>query len=582
MATTERSLEETSTWALSIVCFFLFLITFIIDTTIHYISKFLRRRKRKSLSIALEKIKTEMMTMGFILVLLTVSEAPISNICVAESVANSFLPCKDPASFVEPAVSSAAQITGSESNTTLFNNNTDGSCKAKGMVSLISREGVMELRIFISVLAVFHVLYCVLTMCLGIAKMRKWKAWEEETHTLEYQIANDPRRFQLTRQTSFGRRHLKLWSDHSFLLWPVCFVRQFSGSASKADYFTLRNGFIAANVSEGSTFDFHRFLARAFDNDFKKVVEIRFWIWIFCVIFIFFSAHGFYNYFWLPFIPLVIVLVVGTKLEVIITKMCVEGGKNNSVTRGTFLVKPSDDLFWFRQPKLLLHLLQLTLIQNSFQLAFFTWTWYEYGLRSCFNREAEDIAIRITMGVVVQFVCGYVTLPLYALVIQMGSGMNKAIFTERVVRGLKDWQHNARQSLSKDRFTLTRHSENSFSPDNIDTSNSEVQTNLFPCNDFFPPLTAMSPSSTNEIVEERVESDHTPNPAMISNPIPEIIEEEANAKIITKERYDGEISFGSGWKKLERGNGIGEITSIIEEDTSNAVSDFGDQHTNIS
>ena len=58
-----------------------------------------------------------------------------------------------------------------------------------------------------------------------------------------------------------------------------------------------------------------------------------------------------------------IVLVVGTKLEVTITKMCTESCKENPVTRGTFLVKPSDDYFWFGRPNWLLHLLQLNLIQ---------------------------------------------------------------------------------------------------------------------------------------------------------------------------------------------------------------------------
>ncbi|KAG7983696.1 hypothetical protein I3843_04G119500 [Carya illinoinensis] len=292
-----------------------------------------------------------MMNFGFISLLLTILEVPISKICVTEAAANSFLPCKDTVDSVNPIVSSAKQVPGSNSSKTLSNQITDDNyCQAKGMVSLVSREAILQLNILISVLAVFHVLYCILTMFLGLAKMRKWEAWEEETQTLQYQIANDPKRFQLSHQTSFGRRHLKLWSDHPLLLWP-------------------------ANVAEGSNFNFKKFLSRAFDDDFEQVVGIRFWIWIFSILFIFFSAHVFYNHYWLPFVPLVIVLVVGTKLEVTITKMCVESCKENPVTQGTFLVNPSDSYFWFGRPDWLLHLLQLILIQNSFQLAFFTWTW---------------------------------------------------------------------------------------------------------------------------------------------------------------------------------------------------------------
>jgi len=44
---------------------------------------------------------------------------------------------------------------------------------------------------------------------------------------------------------------------------------------------------------------------------------------------------------------------------------------------------------------------------------------YEFGPRSCFNREKEDIAIRIALGLAVQLLCAYVTLPLYTLVTQV-------------------------------------------------------------------------------------------------------------------------------------------------------------------
>ncbi|KAG7983703.1 hypothetical protein I3843_04G119500 [Carya illinoinensis] len=465
-----------------------------------------------------------MMNFGFISLLLTILEVPISKICVTEAAANSFLPCKDTVDSVNPIVSSAKQVPGSNSSKTLSNQITDDNyCQAKGMVSLVSREAILQLNILISVLAVFHVLYCILTMFLGLAKMRKWEAWEEETQTLQYQIANDPKRFQLSHQTSFGRRHLKLWSDHPLLLWP-------------------------ANVAEGSNFNFKKFLSRAFDDDFEQVVGIRFWIWIFSILFIFFSAHVFYNHYWLPFVPLVIVLVVGTKLEVTITKMCVESCKENPVTQGTFLVNPSDSYFWFGRPDWLLHLLQLILIQNSFQLAFFTWTW---------------------------LLCGYVTLPLYALVTQMGSSMKRAVFTERVVRGLENWQKNARQRLSKNRSNSSRHSPNSSQFNTAVTSITSTQSEHLPEHDDHPPLAVISPSSYSPgNTEKEVQHGQTPNPAITSLSTQEIMKEEANRTIIASGTYDGEISFGSSWKARESSRGIGEITSITEEDASDTLTVF--------
>lgn len=44
---------------------------------------------------------------------------------------------------------------------------------------------------------------------------------------------------------------------------------------------------------------------------------------------------------------------------------------------------------------------------------------YQFGFRSCFHRGSEEIALGIGVGVIVQFLCAYVTLPLYALVTQV-------------------------------------------------------------------------------------------------------------------------------------------------------------------
>ncbi|KAI5338333.1 hypothetical protein L3X38_017604 [Prunus dulcis] len=554
------SLEETPTWAVSVFALFFFFLSFVIDSSIHHLTTFLNRRRRKSLNRALMKFKTEMMKLGLVSLLLTISEVPISKICVAQTLADTFLPCKY-VEDAEPAVSSATQLSGSNSTTFSKEVNDENYCEAKGMVSLVSREGVLQLNIFISMLAVFHVLYCILTMFLGMAKMRKWNAWEDETQTLEYQIRNDSRRFQLIHQTPFGKRHLKFWSKHPLLLWPVCFARQFSGSISKADYMTLRNGFIEANFTKSSNFNFLKFLARAFDDDFEQVVGIRFWIWLFSILFIFSSAHVFYNHYWLPFIPLLIVLVVGAKLEMIITKMCVESCKN-PVIRGCLVVKLNDDLFWFGRPHWLLHLIQFVLIQNSFQLAFLTWTWFQYGQGSCLNRKKEVIAIRISMGLLVQFICGYVTLPLHALVTQMGSGMKKAVFTERVVDGLKNWHKNARHRLSKSRSI----SKNSVEATDFSISD-QMSTEILNFKSFPHSVVESSPC-TSEIIEEKVPHNSLPKPDTTSVLIPEIAKEEENPKINGKMiTYDGEISFGSSWKlESSKRSGVKSLQYVIDED----------------
>ncbi|KAJ9168785.1 hypothetical protein P3X46_020275 [Hevea brasiliensis] len=422
----ERTLDTTPTWAVATVCFILILLSIIIEYLLHLLAKYFNKKRRKALIQALDKIKSELMLLGFMSLLLTVSQKLIANICIPMSVAETFLPC--------------GSLTSSESGE-------ETKCVDQGKLSLLSRSGVRELQYLIFVLASFHSLSSILIFGLGMAKMKRWESWEAETRTFEYQFLKDPRRFQLTHQTSFGRRHLRYWSEHRLIRWPICFLRQFNGSVSKVDYLTLRHGFIMAHFEQGTNFDFQKYIERALEKDFGVVVGISFWIWIFSVFYIFFNAHEFYSYLWLPFIPSVLLLLVGTKLQGIITSMCLDSHDKSHVVRGTLLVKPSDHFFWFGRPKLLLHLIHFILFQNSFELAFFTWTWFKFGLRSCFHRETEDIVIRLAMGVLVHFLCGYVTLPLYALVTQMGSSMRKVVFPENVVMGLKRWRAKARKNL---------------------------------------------------------------------------------------------------------------------------------------
>nr|GMD61400.1 MLO-like protein 6 [Ipomoea batatas] len=463
-----KTLEQTPTWAVAVVCFVLVAISIVIEYIIHLIGKWLKSKHKRALYEALEKIKSELMLLGFISLLLTVLQGPISNICIPASVGATWHPCskkdeeekyKTPSSEQHWELSSEENsrrrllAAGGEVRRVLAAAAGDDKCAAKGKVSLVSTDGIHQLHIFIFVLAVFHVLYCITTLALGRAKMRRWKAWEEETKTIEYQFAHDPERFRFARETSFGRRHLSFWTKTPILLWIVCFFRQFIRSVPKVDYLTLRHGFIMAHLAPQSQtkFDFQKYIKRSLEEDFKVVVGISPIIWLFAVFFLLFNTHGWYSYLWLPFIPLIIILLVGTKLQVIITKMGLRIQERGEVVKGVPVVEPGDDLFWFNRPRLILFLINFVLFQNAFQLAFFAWAWYEFGLRSCFHKHVEDIAIRISMGVLIQILCSYVTLPLYALVTQMGSNMKPTIFNERVATALKKWHHTAKKNVKESR-----------------------------------------------------------------------------------------------------------------------------------
>ncbi|KAL8551547.1 hypothetical protein ACS0TY_000587 [Phlomoides rotata] len=430
MAGKERTLEATSTWAVAIVCFVLVAISIVIEQIIHHAGSWLKKRKKVSLVEALEKIKSELMLVGFLSLLLTVTQEMLSEICVPRSVGESWHPCRD-----------------------FDDGEYDDPCKKKGKIQLVSTYGIHQLHVFIFVLAVTHVLYCVITYALGKLKMRKWRVWEQETKTIQYQYLNDPERFRFARDTSFGRRHLNFWSQSPILLWIVCFFRQFFVSVAKVDYLTLRHGFITEHLTAQSqaSFDFQKYINRALEEDFKVIVGISPVIWLCCVLLLLTNTNGLYSHFWLPFIPLIILLLIGAKLQMVITKMGVRFLERADVIRGSPVVQPSDDLFWFRRPRFVLFLIHFVSFANAFQLGFFAWSVYEFKYPSCYHENLEDVIIRVVMGVIIQFMCSYVTLPLYALVTQMGSKMKPVIFSNNVASALKEWHHTAKKHIKQGR-----------------------------------------------------------------------------------------------------------------------------------
>ncbi|XP_013726590.1 MLO-like protein 6 [Brassica napus] len=462
----EKTLQQTSTWAVAVVCFFLLLFSIVIEKLIHKLGTWFKIKNKKALYEALEKVKAELMLMGFISLLLTIGQNYISQICVSESIAASMHPCseseeakkyppkkKDTKNDEENSGRKLLELVQSYIPRRSLATKGYDKCAEKGKVAFVSSYGMHQLHIFIFVLAVCHVIYCIVTYALGKTKMRRWKRWEEETKTIEYQYSHDPERFRFARDTSFGRRHLNFWSKSTITLWIVCFFRQFFGSVTRVDYLTLRHGFIMAHLAPGSDgrFDFRKYIQRSLEEDFKTIVEISPVIWFVAVLFLLTNTNGLHSFLWQPFIPLVVILIVGTKLQVIITKLGLLIQEKGDIVKGMPLVQPGDHLFWFGRPRFILFLIHLVLFTNAFQLAFFAWTTYEFQLENCYHKTIVDVVIRISVGVIVQILCSYVTLPLYALVTQMGSKMKPTVFNERVATALKSWHHTAKKQIKHGR-----------------------------------------------------------------------------------------------------------------------------------
>uniref|UniRef100_A0A0R0G6P7 MLO-like protein n=1 Tax=Glycine max TaxID=3847 RepID=A0A0R0G6P7_SOYBN len=413
-----QSLEYTPTWIVAVVCSIIVFISLCVERALHKLGKYLKSKGQTALYEALTKLEEELMLLGFISLLLTVFQGLISDICISPNLATQMLPCKRPHRSPEGSEHYQIYYDAIINRRRLFSTDTGSDhCRQKGKVPLLSLESVHHLHIFIFVLAVVHAIFCVTTMLLGGAKIREWNSWEDYCRNKIISSKKDYREFFKVHADGYWRRA-------AVISWLRSFFKQFHGSVTKSDYLALRYGFVKEHHPQNPEYNFHDYMLRTLEVDFKTVVGISWYLWLFVVLFLLMDLEvyyaGWHTYFWLAFLPLILLLLVGAKLEHIIARLAQESidmmGKEDSRS-----VKPSDEYFWFTRPSLVLHLLHFILFQNSFEIAFLFWIWTTYGLDSCIMEKIAYVIPRLIMGVIVQVLCSYSTLPLYTIVTQMGS-----------------------------------------------------------------------------------------------------------------------------------------------------------------
>ncbi|KAL9240732.1 hypothetical protein vseg_014917 [Gypsophila vaccaria] len=432
------NLESTPTWVVSIVCALIVLISLAAERLIHFIGKYLKRTNKKPLYQALQKIKEELMLVGFISLLLAVFQGNIGRLCISKDLANKWLPCEN----------KHDDLLLHHNWQRLLSEDTSNFCHTKGKVPLLSVTALHHLHIFIFVLAVVHVSTCALTILFGGLKIKQWQRWEQSIQEQIGDLEKDVKKVTIVDFHDFLKNRSRA-IHYSSLGWLQAFLKQFYGSVTKSDYMTMRKGFIITHCKTNPRFDFYKYMVRAFESDFKKVVGISWFLWLFVVVFLFVNVNGYHAFFWIAFIPLILLLGVGTKLEHVIIQLARQVAQRHTAFIGSDVeIQPSDDHFWFHKPRIVLLFIHIILFQNSFELTFFFWIWVQYGFDSCIMGSIGYTAARLVIAVFVQFVCSYSTLPLYAIVTQMGSSFNKAIFEDNIQESLIDWAHTAKKTTS--------------------------------------------------------------------------------------------------------------------------------------
>ncbi|KAK8603031.1 hypothetical protein V6N13_085229 [Hibiscus sabdariffa] len=508
-----RSVSSTPTWSTATVLTVFVTVSLIVERSILRLTHWLKKTERKPLLKALDKMKEELMLLGFMSLLLVATSEAISDICIpSRFYTATFAPCSRPEFDEGDEIDSSKErhLTGYE--------------------PFVSYEGLEQLHRFIFVMAITHIAYSCLTMLLAVVKVHSWRAWEEEAHMNQHGFLTAQARQSLMRtQTAFVLHHrANPLTKSRVVIWVICYFRQFGWSVVRADYLTLRKGFII-NHKLSPNYDFHDYMVRSMEEEFQMIVGIRQVIaplWGLVVVFMLCNVKGIvctfqlshffplvhFNdgshlaanlngvcvritgsnlYFWIAIIPITLVLLVGAKLQYVMATLTLESAGITGYCSGTRL-RPRDELFWFKKPEWLLSLIHFILFQ------------WQFGYNSCFLSNHMLVYLRIILGYEYdfasldyivkilsisvlkfsftprrfagQFMCSYITLPLYALVTQMGTNFKAALIPQGVRETIHGWGKEARRRSRRKRRKLGRFNNDSTIRRDASTTRTETST----------------------------------------------------------------------------------------------------------
>ncbi|KAK9929154.1 hypothetical protein M0R45_026260 [Rubus argutus] len=448
----QRSLAETPTYSVASVVTVMVFVCLLVERSIYRFGKWLKKTRRKALFASLEKIKEELMLLGLISLLLALSARWISEICVNSSLFTSqFYICseKDYSNTNKKVMLESSFSSPNETDIPTGLINLSSHQCGEGREPFVSYEGLEQLHRFLFVLGITHVFYSCLAVGLAMSKIYSWRKWENQVGLVVDANLQAKKNKVMRRQSTFVFHHTSHpWSRHRILIWMLCFLRQFKSSVQRSDYLALRLGFITKHRLPHS-YNFHKYMVRSMEDEFQGILGISWPLWGYAIVCIFVNVHGLNIYFWLSFIPAILVMLVGTKLQHVVSSLALEIVEQTGPTVGS-QVKPRDDLFWFGKPVILLRLIQFIIFQNAFEMATFLWSLWGLKERSCFMKNHIMIVIRLASGVLVQFWCSHSTVPVNVIVTQMGSRCKKALVAESVRESLHSWCKRVKERSKRD------------------------------------------------------------------------------------------------------------------------------------
>eukprot|EP01023_Acetabularia_acetabulum_P017880 TRINITY_DN1899_c1_g1_i1.p1 TRINITY_DN1899_c1_g1~~TRINITY_DN1899_c1_g1_i1.p1 ORF type:complete len:642 (-),score=69.84 TRINITY_DN1899_c1_g1_i1:3023-4948(-) len=270
-------LDETPRWRLSILFMIIVVFSLVGHIGIHMLEEYFRRHKRIGLKHTLSSLKDELFALGLITLLLLVFQDQIVKMCIDGN-------------------SSKDDYYGSKDRKLLAGG--DYYECPKGQESFWSITALHEIHILIFLIAIVHLVQASLSMVLASLRVKKWKKYEDRVqHDM---IPLKKKRAIKTKGSWAG-------------LWIYSFFTQFSDSVDGPVYLAIRRFFLE-KMELDDDFNFFNYVVDSMEEDFARLVEFQWVMWIIAAIWILIPWQG-YVIIWLPCVFFIVMLIVGAKLQ---------------------------------------------------------------------------------------------------------------------------------------------------------------------------------------------------------------------------------------------------------------------------
>ena len=263
-----KNFEQEPSWIIVLMLLVFLVISIGTEHLFHYFEhKFHNKEGYKEV---VHKIKDELMLMGFISLILVVTQDQLTTACISGN-----LRVGVPEEFCRPpglsSSSGAGNSSSSSSGSARMLLSSGGQrdlgaaaptgCPA-GQVSLMDAASIHHVHILIFVIACMHITYSIILIQMSEGMIRKWTQWErwgdDEGETLD----------RLTRPRAYSNK------GHACCL---NLMGQFWMPVSPFKYLALRRFYVSKNNLQ-PTFNFAAHLVEGLEQDFHELVGISYWM----------------------------------------------------------------------------------------------------------------------------------------------------------------------------------------------------------------------------------------------------------------------------------------------------------------